>query len=224
VVKPSFSKKAFLYADSLDPKKSFYTIHSQKDGEVGRVILGCDKHHLQQLASNKEQGAYVGHEAQAKSVNRTFKHICRKTAEGLGICIRDIEGTEIIKNEPHSLGQVEHMDAMGGVWNFFTPLVDCPGTLVKYQLYQDYPLNIGPTSTVRENWSSLPNIQINWNVGDLLMLRSNAIHSGPPTGENRRFVLFGSETSMHPNEHTDTLVVTEKEFFSHKEKNQQKWY
>ena len=185
--------------------------------------MGVDAHHLQQLESNEELGAYVGGNAQAKYVNQTFKRICRETAEGLGIYIRAIEGTEIVKNEPHALGQVEHMDAMGGVWNFFTPLVDCPGTLVKYQLYQDYPLNIGPTSTVRRNWSSLPNIHIDWKVGHILMLRSNAIHCGPPNGDTRRSVLFGTETSMHTNEHTDTLVVTEEEFFSHKEKkNQQK--
>ena len=213
---------ALLYAQSLDVGDKFYTIHSKTDGQVGRVILGCDAHHLGQLRSNDELGAYVGHENQAKEVHRMFKNICRKTAMGLGIPLRDIEGTEIIKNEPHALGQIEHMDAMGGVWNFFTPLVDSPGTVVKYQLYQDYPLNIGPKSTVPRNWSSLRDIPINWEVGDLLMLRSNAIHSGPTNGATRRYVLFGTEQSLTPYEHTDTLVVTEKVFFYHKKKEQKK--
>jgi hypothetical protein len=207
---------ALQYAESLDRKGKFYTIHSKKDGQVGRVTLGCDAHHLTQLTSNEELGAYVGGDKQAKKVDRIFKNICQTTAKEYGISLREIEGTEIVKNEPHALGQLEHMDAMGGVWNFFAPLVDCPGTLVKYQLYQDYPLNIGPKSTVKQNWSSLPDILINWAVGDLLILRSNAIHSGPTNGENRRYVLFGTEKSLSSKEHTDALVVTEKEFFSRK--------
>jgi hypothetical protein len=211
---------ALAYAQSLDRGGKFYTIHSKKDGQVGRVILGCDAHHLGQLESNNELGAYVGHENQANEVHRMFTNICRKTAMGLGIPLRDIEGTEIIKNEPHALGQIEHMDAMGGVWNFFTPLVNCPGTVVKNQLYQDYPLNIGTKSTVPRNWSSLPDIPINWEVGDLLMLRSNAIHSGPTNGKKRRYVLFGTEQSLTQNEHPDALVVTEKVFFCHKKKEQ----
>jgi hypothetical protein len=207
---------ALQYAESLDMKGKFYTIHSKKDGQVGRVLLGCDAHHLEQLESNEELGAYVGADKLAKKVDGVFREICQATAKGLGIFLRDIEGTEIVKNEPHALGQIEHMDAMGGVWNFFAPLVDCPGTVVKYQLYQDYPLNIGPKSTVKQNWSSLPDILINWEVGDLLLLRSNAIHSGPTNGETRRYVMFGTEKSLSTTEHTDTLVVTEKAFFSHK--------
>jgi hypothetical protein len=209
---------ALLYAERLDSDDKFYTIHSKKKGEVGRVILGCDEHHFEQLGSNNEQGAYVGAEDHAKKVNRMFKDICRKTATELGIPLRDIEGTEIVKNEPHALGQREHMDSMGGVWNFFAPLVDSPATVVKYQLYQDYPLNIGPKSKVPPDWTSLPDIQINWEVGDLLLLRSNAIHKGPTNGATRRYVLFGTEKSSSPNEHTDTLVVTEKRFFAKKKK------
>ena len=182
------------------------------------MILDCDDHHFEQLGSNKEQGAYVGADRQAQGVVRYFKKICRKTAEGLGITLRAIEETELIKNEPDSLGQIEHMDAMGGVWNFFAPLVKCPVTVVKYQNYQDYPLNISPKSTVPRDWASLPDIKLNWNVGDLLLLRSNSIHKGPPNGDGRRYVLFASEKSLHTNEHTDTLVVTEEVFFSHKNK------
>jgi hypothetical protein len=211
---------ALAYAQSLDKSGKFHTIHSKKDGQVGRVILGCGASHLDELGSNNELGAYVGREDQAKQVHQMFKDICRKTAMGLGIPLRDIEGTEIIKNEPHALGQIEHMDAMGGVWNFFAPLVKSPGTMVKKQFYQDYPLNIGIKSTVPRDWSTLPDIPINWEVGDLLILRSNAIHSGPRNGKKRRYVLFGTEQSLTQIEHTDALVVTEKEFFCHKKKEQ----
>jgi hypothetical protein len=211
---------ALAYAQSLDRGGKFYSIHSKKEGQVGRVILGCGVPHLGQLGSNNELEAHVGDENQAKEVHRMFKDICRKTAMGLGIPLRDLESTEIIKNEPHALGQIEHMDAMGGVWNFFAPLVNSPATMVKNQLYQDYPLNIGTKSTVPRNWSTLPDIPIKWEVGDLLMLRSNAIHGGPTNGKKRRYVLFGSEESSTQNEHTDALVVTEQRFFRHKKKEQ----
>lgn len=183
---------------------------------MGRVILSCNDDHLAQLMSNQEQSAYVGLDERAKRVDQWFGNICQKIAHQLQIPLRAIAGTEIIKNEPNSAGQVEHMDAMGGVWNFFAPLVRSVGTRVKSQHYQDFPLNIGPDSTVPRQWSTLPDIDITWEVGDLFLLRSNAIHSGPPNGATRRYVLFGSEESLCQSEHTDTLVVTEAEFFLQK--------
>ena len=214
---------ALEYAKDLDERDKFYSIHSKREGEVGRVILGTKDDHMRQLLSYDEHKAYVGQEAQAHKLDRLFKNICQKQAQSLGIRLRAIEETEIIKNEPKSWGQVEHMDAMGGVWNFFAPLVKCSGTKVKAQVYQDYPKNIGPESTVPRNWSTMPDVHINWTVGDLFLLRSNAIHGGPPNGATRRYVLFASERSLYPSEHSDTIVVTEKEFFSHKQKKQKKW-
>jgi hypothetical protein len=216
-VPKGLTKMALQYAQELDDKENFYSIHSLKEGEVGRVILGCSTSHMRQLVSNGEQMAFVGHEAQAKTLTTWFNEVCQKTAGGLGISMNVIEGTEIVKNEPHSCGQIEHMDAFGGVWNVFAPLVDSPGTCVKSQVYQDYPLNIGPRSTIPQNWSTIPDLNIKWKVGDLFFMRSNAIHAGPQNGDTRRYVLFGAETSKYPSEHSDTLVVTEEEFFSHKQ-------
>ena len=183
------------------------------------MILGCNQEHMNQLQANKEEMVFVGHERMAQEVAGQFRKICRETAKELGIPLRAIVETEILKTEPHSSGQVEHMDAMGGVWNFFATLVPSKGTIVKQQYYQDFPKNIGPKSTIPRDWSSLPNILINWEVGDLLLLRSNAIHGAPPNGATRRYVLFGSEESLYPSEYSDSLVVTEEEFFLEKGKN-----
>ena len=132
---------------------------------------------------------------------------------------RPIDTVEIVKNEPHSKGQDNHMDNIEGVWNMLSPLVShCPATLVKEQDYQDYPNHMGPSSHVPRGWDGLPNIHLEWEVGDMLMLRSNAIHAGPPTGMDRRFILFASEMPLREADYTDTKVYTEKDFFEAKER------
>jgi hypothetical protein len=209
------------HAVKLDLASTFCAIHSKMAGDTGRVILGSSTMHLDVLLARKEQEAYVGDNPTSEYVDCWFRDICKKAALGLGISIRDMEGTEMVKNEPFSKGQVEHMDGMWGVWNFLAPLVPCPMTRVKVQTYHDYPENMGPKSTVPKNWASMHDVPLEWEVGDLFLMRSNAIHCGPPNGGNHRYVLFGSESSIDPNGYTDGVVVTEEEFFFQKDSHTQ---
>ena len=217
VVPKALIRSLLEYAETNDVAEKFYSIHSLKVGEIGRLMMDCSTPHLEQLVENAEDDVFLGHRsAESNVLSKWFKTICVGASSTLGLKIRDICETEIIKNEPFSAGQSEHMDALSGTWNYFSPLVDSPGTSLKQQVYQDYPENVGPSSTVPMGWSELENVHIPWEVGDLLLVRSNAIHSGPANGSQRRYVIFAAEVSPQSDEHSDTLVVTEDVFFAKK--------
>tara|TARA_B110000503_G_scaffold129596_1_gene201979 strand:- start:51 stop:611 length:561 start_codon:yes stop_codon:yes gene_type:complete len=172
---------------------------------------------MNELTSHNEQDVVVDGDAQVRSVRHAFKTVCREAVSNLGITPTPIVEVEIIVNHPNGRGQVEHMDNFKGVWNFFTPLTCNSATTVKVQDYQDFPVNMGPYSSVPQGWANLIDERIEWNGGDLLMMRSNAIHAGPPNGSTRRYVLFAAEESVRgSHEYTDSRVITEREFFSAK--------
>lgn len=213
VIPEAFSARALAYAVKQDLATNFHAIHSKNEGEVGRLILGADPGHVQQLEEHKEEGAFVGGDAEAAWLAAMYRKIIMKVAKFLGLGDLTIAEVEMLKSEPHSLGQNPHLDALRGVWSFFAPLVDSAGTTVKQQFYQDYPTNMGPKSSVPRHWSALADITINWEVGDLFVLRTNAIHGGPPSGDSRRYVLYGAEKSHKHGEYSDTSVVFEEDYF-----------
>ena len=208
-----------MYATKLDKANKFYAIHSKDGGHaIGRVVLKCSDDHMLQLQNNNEGDVWVGSNTEADQLAKDFEEVCRKAAEGLNLPLGQIEETEFIKAEPNAPGQDAHMDAPWGSWNFFTPLGPSPGTTIKKQEYQEYPMSMGPYSCVPKNWKDLPNLHIEWSVGDLLMMRSNAIHGGPPNGPERRYVLFSAEKSATVvDEYSDTAVIFERDFFIEKQ-------
>jgi hypothetical protein len=215
-VPPDLTHDALAYAEKKDRANSFVAIHSETEGEVGRVVLDATKQHNRDLWRHHELDSYVGHEEEAKNLSRRFKEVCMLAVTRKCQTVRDISEIEIIKNEPNSSGQKEHMDAFEGTWNFLTPLVSSVETNLKHQNYQDYPVNMGPYSTVPRRWADMPDLNLRWNIGDLLMVRGNAIHAGPPNGPTRRYVLFAAESAPSTDVYSDTLVVTEEVFFNHK--------
>lgn len=216
IVPLDLTNDALAYAKKKDETNSFGAIHSKTEGEVGRVVLQATEQHSRELLKHHELHSYVGLEEEAQDLSKRFKRICQLAVVKSGQTLRDINETEIIKNEPNARGQDEHMDAFPGSWNFLAPLVSSVGTTLKHQAYQDYPVNVGPYSTVPRKWADMTDLHLKWKVGDLLMVRSNAIHAGPPNGATRRYVLFAAEASPCPNVYSDTLVVTEEVFFDHK--------
>jgi len=216
IVPLDLTQDALAYAKKKDRANSFVGIHSKTEGEVGRMVLKATKQHNRELLRHHELDSYVGHEEEAKALAGRFKVVCMLAASMRRLAVSDISEIEIIKNEPNSRGQEEHMDAFEGFWNFLTPLVSTVETTLKHQRYQDYPVNVGPYSTVPRRWADMADLHLRWNVGDLLLVRSNAIHAGPPNGATRRYVLFAAETSPVANVYSDTQVVTEEVFSYHK--------
>ena len=185
---------------------------------MGRLVLGSPPEHLAEIQAQDGEEAYVGDEPDAESIYRAYQQLCQEMAHAFNLTDRPIDAVEIVKNEPNSKGQDQHMDNLAGVWNMLSPLVDnCPATIVKYQDYQDYPENMGPSSIVPRSWDCLPNIPLVWEVGDMLMVRSNAIHAGPQNGRDRRYILFASEMPRRTADYTDSKVYTEDDFFEAKE-------
>ena len=217
IVPQNLVKEALALAEASDGVNDtrFASIHSQTEGEVGRVILGTTDAHLDQLRSNEGAGSYIGDERAAINVHSQFKTLCESVARDYDLTEQPFVTSELVKNEPNSQGQNDHMDNWQGVWVMMTPLVPkCAITCIKQQTYQDYPENRGPDTRVPRNWDSLADIPLTWEVGDLLVMRSNCIHAGPPTGEERRYILFASEQSSRPGEYTDTKVILEEDFFA----------
>jgi len=215
MVPKELTDRALAFAIECDVNDRFYAIHSQTEGEVGRVVLGTTEAHMDQILTyDVNGGVYVGNEREAQIIHSQYTDLCQRLARAHGLTNKPVDTTEIVKNEPHSKGQVHHMDNNPGMWNMIAPLVRrCPITIVREQAYQDYPANMGPNSWIPRGWNSLPSLHLEWEVGDMLMLKSNAIHAGPPTGVDRRYVLFGSEQTKRPGEYTDTDVITEGKFF-----------
>ena len=209
---------AFATVSDEGEETKYCAIHSQEQGEVGRLVLGSSPEHLAEMTAQDGGEAYVGDDPVAATIYLAYKNLCQDMARAFDLTERPIDTVEIVKNEPHSKGQDDHMDNLEGVWNMLSPLVNhCPATLVKEQDYQDYPDHMGPSSHVPRGWDGLPDIHLEWEVGDMLMLRSNAIHAGPPTGADRRSILFASEMTLRVADFTDTKVYTEKEFFDAKD-------
>ena len=210
---------AFATVSDEGEETKYCAIHSQTEGEVGRLVLGLSTEHLAEMTTQDSSNSYVGDDPEAASIYFAYKELCQDMARAFNLTERPIDVVEIVKNEPNSKGQDDHMDNLMGVWNMLAPLVNhSPATLVKDQDYQDYPDNMGPSSHVPRGWDGLPNIPLEWEVGDMLMLRSNAIHAGPPNGLDRRFVLFASEMPLREADFTDTKVYKEKDFFEAKER------
>ena len=217
IVSHDIVEEALALAEKCDggDETLFASIHSKTEGEVGRVILGTTDAHLEKLRSNEEAGAYIGEERDAIRVHSRFTTLCEGVACDYDLTEQPFDTSEFVKNEPNSQGQNDHMDNWQGVWVMMTPLVSkCAITCIKHQTYQDYPENRGPNTRVPRNWASLADIPLTWEVGDLLVMRSNCIHAGPPTGDERRFLLFASEQSSRPGEYTDTKVILEADFFA----------
>lgn len=183
IVPPDLTQDVLAYAEKKDRANSFVAIHSKKEREVGRLVLKATEKHNRQVLRHHELQSYVGLEDEVQDLSRRFKEICTLTVTRKGQTVRSYqEGSEIIKNEPNASGQEEHMDAFPGTWNFLAPLVRSVGATLKHQTYQDYPVNMSPYSTVARRWVVMPDLHLGWNIGDLLMVRSNAIHAGPPNG------------------------------------------
>lgn len=222
VVSNTLIKTARSFAETQYKNNKFHSIHSRTPGEIGRVILACTEDHMVQLRDNYEDDAFVGHDTEAACVVSAFNALCMTVADKLGLPHTELAETEIITTAPHSKGQEPHMDTLTGVWAFLAPLVPSRTTTIKKQTYQNYPVTMGGYSRVPHGWAELPNVVINWKVGDLFVFRNNAIHGGPPNDGRRRYVLFGAQHSSAENEHTDTLVVTEDEFFEQQEQYRRK--
>ena len=202
-------------AENHYERDEFFDIHSKKPGEVGRLIIGCTQDHLAQLHYNGESAEFRD-TVEGNFVSAAFNKICSQAAVHLNLPKADIVETEFLVTEPYSSGQDLHMDALRGVWTFFAPLVKSKGTTIKKQHYQDYPVNVGKFSSVPRHWEDLPDIAIDWEVGDLFVMRDNAIHGAPPNDQFRRYVLFGAQQSTQKDNYTDSLVVTERSFFDKK--------
>lgn len=179
--------------------------------------MSADPEHVRQLSEHNEEAAYKGDLWEATYLSREFSKLCVRAAEVLGLGDLTLSEVEILKGEPNSSGQYPHLDSLRGIWVFFAPLVASAGTTVKDYFYQKFPENVGPHSSVPRHWGALPDINIGWEVGDIFVLRSNAIHGGPPSGPHRRYVLFAAEQSTKQGEYSDTSVVFEGDFFAEKQ-------
>ena len=133
IVSQNLVKEALALAEASDggDETLFACIHSQTEGEVGRVILGTTDAHLEQLRSKEGAGAYIGDERAAISVHSQFTTLCESVARDYDLTEKPFDTSEFVKNEPNSQGQSDHMDNWQGVWVMMTPLVP-----VCHHLYQ----------------------------------------------------------------------------------------
>jgi hypothetical protein len=209
-------------------KNQFWGIHSLESEahegpldkfrySVGRLIIHLSPAHKEALIHNEEthQILVPGNTEfldSAATIAKTYSDAVHKAAESIGIKIGNIDEQEILTQVPHSMGQSKHQDNWKGVWNAITPLSPSrnpPMTqLYKYPNgYMDYPTNMSPESGIPDAWDTMELLNLTWDVGDILFIRSNYIHNGPPNPlKTFRHVLFATEASVH-HEFTDTEVI-----------------
>jgi hypothetical protein len=212
---------------------NFWGIHSLESEEhegrqedfqycVGRLIIHISAAHRQALLDNEETHVILGNTdraflAAAAKLAKGYSAAIHAAAESIGIRVGLLDEQEILTQVPYSKGQSKHMDTWGSVWNAITPILphrNPPMTqLVHYPNgHQPYPMNIGPDSKIPRDWATLEYLDLKWDVGDILFIRSNYIHNGPPNPSPRaRHILFATETSSHY-EFTDTEVIVNSVF------------
>jgi hypothetical protein len=137
----------------------------------------------------------------------------RVGARQAGIPFTGLAEMELVQSMSEAEGQEWHMDMLKGSWALTAPYMGNPlavpitGLATYPTGYTDYPDNLRQEANIPRDWRAFEQVDLKWNIGDLLFFRTNYIHKGPPNPSlYSRGVVFGNLISTH-NTYTDEKVI-----------------
>ena len=90
-----------------------------------------------------------------------------------------------------------------GCWAALGPITACASTRLKNYEYAG-GLDVLSSDALLTKWDEIPELTIEWEPGDLLFVRTNRIHAGPPNvTDHHRHLMFVAGTAGST-EYTDT--------------------
>ena len=183
MMEPKDVKAAARLALDIVEADATYAIHSKdKMPSVSRAMLRCSPDQQKQQRENGDTMNPVSPAIQKRkdTTADAFILACAHAMSVLKLEFSNkIDDVELVRSLPLSAGQEMHMDSFIGFWNFLSPLsANAPCTIIKDHVYQDFPDVFSASSGIPTSWDELPTVAIDWQQGDILVLRNNHIHAG----------------------------------------------
>jgi hypothetical protein len=176
------------------------------------VVYFSDEHTREAKKQENYFSVHTKNYKRAYALQREYLKALQAAAKLCGIDTGYLDAMEILRQNPHTSGQVLHMDSIQGNWNALMLLTDGGAATQLYVYpcgYKDYPQNVSRTSGIPRDWSTMDLLKLTWKVGDIIFVRSNYIHCGPPNRTDfYRDVVFIALKHNKGGELTDTSVIT----------------